>query len=169
MENKAAEILWKRSLAYNMRYRKIVSDGDSAVFSHLQTLNVYGNNFPITKEECVNHVSKRLGTGLRNTVKVCKAKGITLGGRSDGSLTEVKIVKLTKYYKNSVLRNLESVVNMKQDILATLHHCVSTDSTPRQNALKASKAGVFSTGQSLTVKPLGLTLQICTLQSHQQY
>lgn len=76
-------------------------------------------------------MSKRLGTGLRNTVKVCKAKGITLGGRSDGSLTEVKIVKLTKYYKNSVLRNLESVVNMKQDILATLHHCVSTDSTPR--------------------------------------
>lgn len=97
----------------------------------LKALNVYGNNFPITKEECVNHVSKRLGTGLGNAVKVCKAKGITLGGRSDGSLTEVKIVKLTKYYKNSVLRNLESVVNMKQDILATLHHCVSTDSTPR--------------------------------------
>lgn len=103
METKAAEILWKRSLDYNMRYRTIVSDGDSAVFSHLQSLNVYGNNFPITKEECVNHVSKRLGTGLRNAVKVCKAKGITLGGRSDGSLTEVKIVKLTKYYKTLFL------------------------------------------------------------------
>lgn len=33
METKAAEILWERSLDYKMRYRTIISDGDSAVFT----------------------------------------------------------------------------------------------------------------------------------------
>lgn len=32
MKTKAAEILWKISLDYNLRYRTMVSDGDSAVF-----------------------------------------------------------------------------------------------------------------------------------------
>uniref|UniRef100_A0A1B6JRX1 Mutator-like transposase domain-containing protein n=4 Tax=Proconiini TaxID=565685 RepID=A0A1B6JRX1_9HEMI len=131
METKAAEILWKRSLDYKLRYRTIVSDGDAAVFSHLQNLKVYGEDVPIVKEECVNHIAKRLGTGLRNVVKTCKAQGITLGGRRFGSLKQSTIVKLTKYYQNSILRNQDSVENMRQDILATLHHCVSSDSENR--------------------------------------
>lgn len=131
METKAAEIMWKRSLDYKLRYCTMVSDGDSAVFSHLQSLKVYGGDVPITKEECVNHIAKRLGTGLRNVVKTCKAQGITLGGRRYGSLKQTTIVKLTKYYQNSILRNQDSVDNMRTDILATLHHCVSSDSVPR--------------------------------------
>lgn len=134
MEVHAAEVLWKRSMNYKFRYTKIISDGDSKVFSHLSELNVYGENVSLLKEECVNHVSKRLGTALRNLVKTCKAKKITLGGKSHGSLKETTIVKLTKYYKNAIAANVNTnVESMKTAILATLHHCVSTDNEPKHS------------------------------------
>lgn len=80
----------------------------------MQALNVYGNAFPNSNEECVNNLSKRLGTVLRNAVKVCKVRSIILGGRAEDSLTEVNIVKPTKYYKNCILRNLEIVANINR-------------------------------------------------------
>ncbi|GFU61035.1 uncharacterized protein TNCV_4436651 [Trichonephila clavipes] len=45
----------------------------------------------MSKEECINHVSKRLGTALRSTVKYCRAQGISLGGKAHGSLKEATI------------------------------------------------------------------------------
>ncbi|GFW76190.1 uncharacterized protein TNCV_3800251 [Trichonephila clavipes] len=35
---------------------------------------VYGPDIDKKKEECINHVSKRLGTALRSTVKDCRAQ-----------------------------------------------------------------------------------------------
>ncbi|GFS79147.1 uncharacterized protein TNCV_4408571 [Trichonephila clavipes] len=52
----------------------------------------------MSKEECINHVSKRLGTALRSTVRDCRAQGISLGGKAHGSLKEATIKKLTTYY-----------------------------------------------------------------------
>lgn len=81
MEVQFAETLWKISLKYNSRYTTLLSDGDSKAFSHLQTLHIYGDKI-IQKEECVNHVSKRLGTALRKVVPDCKTLKVTLGGSS---------------------------------------------------------------------------------------
>lgn len=131
MEVEMAVILWTRSLDYNFRYTTLLSDGDSKAFSRIQELQVYGPEIQIVKEECVNHVSKRLRTALKNVVNDCKKKKITLGGSSYGSLKESTIIKLQRYYKNSILRNKGDVKKMKRDILATLHHCVSTDEVPR--------------------------------------
>ena len=47
------------------RYVTVLSDGDAKTYNHLVDLNIYGDNCPVTKEECVNHVRKRLGTALR--------------------------------------------------------------------------------------------------------
>lgn len=132
METYAAEILWKRSISYKFRYSTVVSDGDSKVYSHLCDLNVYGDSLKLSKEECVNHVSKRLGTALRNLVKTCRAQKITLGGKSRGSLKESTILKLTRYYHNAIAGNVNTdVMTMRNAALATLHHCVSTDSEPK--------------------------------------
>lgn len=133
MEVKCAEILWKRSLDYNFRYTTLLSDGDSKAFTHVQSLKIYGPEVTITKEECINHVAKRLRTGLKKVVADCKTKKITLGGSKYGSLKESTMIKLQKYYKNSILRNKGNVTQMKQDILATLHHCVSTDNAPKHS------------------------------------
>lgn len=140
MEVAAAEILWKRSVAYKFRYTTIISDGDSKVFSHLQSLNVYGPEIELHKEECINHVSKRLGTALRNEVKVCKAKKITLGGKAYGSLKESTIKKLTKYYHNAIFSNVnKDVTSVKNSILATLDHCTSTDKNPKHDKCPAEE------------------------------
>ncbi|GFW23881.1 uncharacterized protein TNCV_945651 [Trichonephila clavipes] len=69
MEVKAAEILWKRYIKNcGMRYVSILSDGDAKTYQHLSSLNLYGNCIKIAKEECINHVAKRLGTGLHNKI-----------------------------------------------------------------------------------------------------
>ncbi|GFT93460.1 uncharacterized protein TNCV_2387371 [Trichonephila clavipes] len=106
MEVKAAEILWKRSIKNcGMRYVSILSDGDAKTYQHLSSLNVYGNCIKIAKEECINHVAKRLGTGLRNKILEWRNKGITIGGRKEGNLKENTIVKLTNFYRKAIKDN----------------------------------------------------------------
>lgn len=126
MEVTSAEIMWQRSVAEcGMRYTTLLSDGDSKTLKHLLDLNVYDE--PIKKEECLNHVSKRLYTALTELVKNCKVKGITLGGRKKGALTAQVISRLSNYYRSAIVRNNSNVTAMKRSILATLSHCSSTD------------------------------------------
>lgn len=134
METKAAEHLWNRSIEKNqMRYTTILSDGDAKTFSHLKSIAPYGEDIPVTKEKCVNHIAKRMGTGLRKLVKEWKVKGVTLGGRGRGALKETTIVSLTNYYRNAIVKNIPHVPAMKQAIGATLSHCVSTDKHPQHS------------------------------------
>lgn len=59
---------------------------------------MYGQDIVIRKEDCVNHVAKRLGTALRNKVKEFRIKKVTLGGKKTGGLTEATIKKLQNYF-----------------------------------------------------------------------
>ena len=95
MEVAAAEVIWKRSLQHKFRYTAMVADGDAKTFSNLQKLSVYGPDVIIEKEECLNHVAKRLKTGLKNVVAEWRVKGVTLGGKKHGNLKEDTIVKLS--------------------------------------------------------------------------
>ena len=62
----AAEAIWKRSvMTTKMRYTTLLSDGDAKTFKHLCDLHVYGPDCAIMKEECINHIAKCLGTGLK--------------------------------------------------------------------------------------------------------
>ena len=72
----------------------MIWDGDSKAFTA-----VNGLNYPVEKEECVNHVSKRLQSALRKIAKESR----TTGGRSvSGKLTDKAIKKLQLYYGNAV-------------------------------------------------------------------
>ncbi|GFU95756.1 uncharacterized protein TNCV_4889451 [Trichonephila clavipes] len=94
----AAYILWNRSISdCAMRYTTVLCNGDAKTHQHLNEKKVYGDDVVIVKEECVNHVAKRLGTALRNKVKECRSKGVTLGGRKQGSLTDATITKLQNF------------------------------------------------------------------------
>ena len=60
--------MWERSVEkHGLRYTTMLSDGDSKSFALLSELNIYGADIQIMKEECVNHVSKRMGTSLKKT------------------------------------------------------------------------------------------------------
>ncbi|GFW02976.1 uncharacterized protein TNCV_155961 [Trichonephila clavipes] len=85
----------------------------------------------IKKEECLNHVSKRLGTSLRKAVKEWRARGVSLGGKSHGSLKEETIKKSSRYYQKEIRSNKGDVETMKTAIYATLFHSISTDQKPQ--------------------------------------
>ena len=133
MEVEAARVLWRRSVQHHkLRYTVMLSDGDAKTFTELNNIKPYGDVI-IEKEECINHVSKRLGTALRNVVADCQKWGITLGGRGRGQLTQNTICKLTIYYNRAVRRGKtgSSVEEMKMAVMASLYHCYSTDNNPR--------------------------------------
>ncbi|GFV33506.1 uncharacterized protein TNCV_2481031 [Trichonephila clavipes] len=127
MEMEAALTLWKRSTSLGFRYITLLSDGVCKTFNYLCEKKVYGPDIVIKKKECINHVSKWLGTALRSTVKDCRAQGFSLGGKAHGSLKEAMLKKLTTYYQKAILRNKGDVNAMKTAIYATLLHSISTD------------------------------------------
>ena len=57
METEVAKMSWKRSEEVGrFRYTGLVGDGDAAVMDALSTTSPY----PVCKEECINHVAKRM-------------------------------------------------------------------------------------------------------------
>ncbi|GFS91445.1 uncharacterized protein TNCV_4548241 [Trichonephila clavipes] len=82
MKIKAVAKIWSLSEKCGFRYTTLLSDGDAKTHKFLNSLKIYGPDVEVLKEECINHVSKRLCTSLRNLVKDWRAKGITLGGKS---------------------------------------------------------------------------------------
>ncbi|GFW09130.1 uncharacterized protein TNCV_315411 [Trichonephila clavipes] len=91
MEMKAAAKIWSRSEACGFRYTTLLFDGDAETHKFLNSLKIYEPDVEILKEEFINHVSKGLGTRLCHLVKDWRAKGITLGRKSYGSLKETTI------------------------------------------------------------------------------
>ncbi|GFW05073.1 uncharacterized protein TNCV_598671 [Trichonephila clavipes] len=62
MEMHAALIMWRRSISdCQMRFVSMLSDGDSKLFNFLSDNKIYGSDIKIEKEECLNHIAKRLG------------------------------------------------------------------------------------------------------------
>lgn len=149
MEAAAAMCLWNRSLSHSLRYVNFISDGDSSSFKAVTALSdgngPYGKKHTVKKEECVNHVSKRLGTALRNlkqtphfTEEGGKRRKIMLGGHS--RLTDSVINRLTYYFGISVRRRADTTPEeMRNDIMSSFYHCSSTDENPKHNLCPKSE------------------------------
>lgn len=118
------EMFLRSDEKFGVKYMNYIGDGDSKTLAGILKENPYGDNCPVTKNECVGHVQKRMGTRLRNIRKKEK-----LGGKN--RLTEAIINKLTVYYGLAIRRNVESVKEMKKAIVSTLDHYCSTDESPR--------------------------------------
>lgn len=127
MEVDSITEMFSRSIEkLGVMYSNYIGDGDSKTFLGIVNNNPYGDKCIVTKNECVGHVQKRMGTRLRN-----KRKEQKLGGKK--RLTETVIKKLTMYYGLAIRRNLNSVEGMRSAIIATLDHYCSTDQLPRHN------------------------------------
>lgn len=105
MEAAAAVELWGRSEIYNMLYGTFVSDGDSsacqAVCDMYKRKGPYGKEHEMEKAECINHVAKRLVTGLCG---LKKGSGKTVGGKN--KLTDVVIDHLQFYFQVNLSRKI---------------------------------------------------------------
>ncbi|GFU93251.1 uncharacterized protein TNCV_1859821 [Trichonephila clavipes] len=123
MEMKAALTFVEKIHITWIPLQYVLSDGDCKTFNYLCEKKVYGPDIVIKKEECINHVSKRLGTALRSTVKDCRAQG---------------------YFEKQ-----GDVNAMKTAIYATLLHSISTDAKPQHAKCPAEKTHGVSTNLRL--------------------
>ncbi|KAH9375760.1 hypothetical protein HPB48_014644 [Haemaphysalis longicornis] len=128
-EVEGALVLFRCSLAKNdLRYTNIVCDVDCRTYLTLCEDRTYGF-IPLTKEDCINHVKKRMGSGLRGAITKGK-KGQPLGSR--GGLTQDLIKKLTNYY-GMALRAHPDVEGMQKAVMAMFYHATSTNKEPTQD------------------------------------
>ena len=137
METLAAKALWARSLNKGLRYSTVLSDGDNKTLTALNDLRPYGD-IPIEKSDCVNHVHKRMGTGLQNLQKTNKQ---VKGGK--GGLTKSLIQAMSSYYRKAIMDNTttsrnpdeiqRAIQKMKRRILGNLHHSVYNDDPAEQH------------------------------------
>ena len=49
-------------------------DGGGTLSKQLKIINPYGDEFPVEKEDCVNHVGKRLGTVFATVSRIVQNK-----------------------------------------------------------------------------------------------
>ncbi|CAN8021772.1 unnamed protein product, partial [Ixodes persulcatus] len=120
MEAEAAVRIWQRSQSCDtpLCFKKFLSDGDSKAYTAVVEANVYGGAVDIEKEDCTNHVAKRLGSALRK-LKVPLPRG--------EKLKEPVIQKLQTYYQVAITSNRGSVKGMHQAIWASYFHSCSSD------------------------------------------
>jgi hypothetical protein len=130
MEVHGAVKIWQRSIEKNkFRYSTFIGDGDSAACVKLNEIEVYGPDVQIRKEECINHVSKRMFTALTN-LKKKRQPGEVIGGR--GGLTDELIKKLSNYFGKAI-KDKNTVEEMQNEIWAGYYHTISTDENPQHD------------------------------------
>ena len=130
MEVECAERLWKRSVEKNKyRYTTMLSDGDSKAYDAVIALRPYGDDVLIFKEDCINHVAKRMGTALRTIVATAKAQKESISGK--GKLTDMKIKKIQNYYGRAIKDYSSDTDVLQKRIMAILLHLSSTDQAPK--------------------------------------
>ncbi|GFV14238.1 uncharacterized protein TNCV_1163611 [Trichonephila clavipes] len=112
-------------------YKHYLGDGDSKGFLIIKEAKVYGGT-EVEKLECVGHVQKRMGTRLRNILKMSKgiklSDGKNISGR--GRLTLKEVDSIQHYYGLAIRKNLSSVEDMKRAIWAIYFHKLSTEDNP---------------------------------------
>lgn len=134
MEVECALRIWGRSVdQHKFRYTTMLCDGDSKAYDDaICQSKVYGNDIVIDKEDCINHVSKRMGTALRNLASVSKAQKDSITGK--GKLTQIKIKKIQNYYGKAIKTYSSDVKLLKTRVMGILLHLSSTDKQPKHAA-----------------------------------
>ena len=135
MEPQGTLEMFKTSLSHGLRYKWLISDGDSKTYSLLLRKQPYGKDQLIEKMDCVGHVQKRMGTALRNLKMQYKGQKLadrkTIGGA--GRLTDKVINSLQNYYGDAIRRNRGDLQAMMKAVQATLLHSNSSNEQPRHH------------------------------------
>ena len=127
----AVKIFARSEAERGLRYLEYLGDGDSSSFAKVKESKPYGDTL-VSKNECIGHVQKRIGTRLRKLCNSYKGQKLSDGKPINGKnrLTTKIIDTLQNYYGMAIRRNTDSLVNMVNAVLATLYHVASTDDDP---------------------------------------
>ena len=158
METEGTKILWKRSVDVGgFRYTSLVGDGDAAVIESVNAIDPY-HGVTVVKEECINHVAKRMFKGLERVVRdgnaevklnkaVCAAattqkddvstshakKLLTKSMGDKGRMTKEKMKKWSSYYRKAIVENAPDVEAARNAVWAIFFHSLSTLEDPHHS------------------------------------
>ena len=132
MESDGACEIFTRSIERcSLMYSKFVGDGDTGCYGKVRgrCAEVFGDEYEVSKEECVGHVQKRIGSGLREFKRKCRGMklsvGKEVGGR--GRLTDKVVDKIQNYYGEAIKNNAGNLASMKSAISAIFQHMIRND------------------------------------------
>ena len=129
METQGSKEIFLRSIEkYNLKYVEFVGDGDSGCFGALREVceKEYGDEYVVRKEECVGHVQKRMGTGLREYKRKNRGRKLSDGKTVDGTnrLTDKVVDQIQNFYGQAIRNNCGDLEGMKNDIWAIYGHMI---------------------------------------------
>ena len=129
MEVAAARILFGRSISrHKLRSTSVIGDDDAKTIFSLNSGNVYPGT-EIIKEDCINHVAKRMWKGLDVLKKKLAGTKNSISGR--GKVTSKLMTTMSHYYANQLKINAPDTAAMQRGVLASLWHMASRDEDPR--------------------------------------
>lgn len=73
--------MFRASLESNIRYTRLIADGDTKTHALVLEEQPYGSTL-VEKCDCVGHVQKRMGTALRNLKHSIRVRSYLMGRRS---------------------------------------------------------------------------------------
>ena len=133
MESEGTCEIFLRSIEKNsLKYCQFVSDRDTGSYGKVRGRlgEAFGDKYIVVKEECVGHVQKRLGSGLRELKRkqggTKLSDGKVIGGK--GRLTDKTIDIMQNYFGEAIGNNVGSVESMENDIWATFKHMIEDNS-----------------------------------------
>lgn len=126
MEVGSAKRIFARSKDIKLIYENMLCDGDAKTVASVNEMDPYG--FPIQKEDCVNHVAKRMYKAILALIREHKGRKPPLNGK--GRCTQEVQDKLPRYYATALKDNAPDIEAMKNAVYASLFHMVSTDDDP---------------------------------------
>ena len=141
MEIESARVIFRRSEErYGLRYHRVLCDGDAKTVTALNSVNVYG--VKIEKMDCVNHVTKRMYSGIERLKASLRGTPNSISGR--GKVTERVMKKLSNYYRLALVQNAPNIDDMVQGVYAGLYHTMSSDDEPlHHNCPKGADSWCF--------------------------
>lgn len=101
METTGVKRIYERSRMSCFKYAHYVGDGDSSAFAAIK--NAYDGNPVVKKDDCVNHVEKRVRYHAKNLKQELQRLGRGIGGR--GKLTDNMIGKIQSSYGLAIRQN----------------------------------------------------------------
>ena len=130
MEKECAVEMFLRSVElHELKYTTFVGDGDTNSFGEVKKVleRMFGEDYPVHKEDCFGHLQKRMGSAIRvykNLKKGVKlADGKTVGGK--GRLTDDVADRVQTYYGYAIRNNKGNTKDMQDAIWAILYHVMA--------------------------------------------
>ena len=165
MEAVCAVQLWGHSEDIGFHYTTFLSDGDSSAYTSVTKMNDGEGPYSVkvVKEECVNHVKKRMGTRLRKLKEQLKEETVTKTGKvikrsaisGKHQLTDKQIDAFQRYYGKAIKDRVGTdVLTMKLKLMSGFWHSISRDGEGNHHHIRCDPSWCIFKRAVINNKPM---------------